>query len=124
MRFALGVFVMDRVTRSAELDVLLALREAVGLKALGCYFDRGLSGSVCVRLRNEPVGAWWFEDGVYKFSYTASRVPEYQTDDLGQLVEKTVSMVVALGNRLDRQTVALKDLRSISSLLDSRKFDA
>ncbi|MEO1543819.1 MAG: hypothetical protein AAFR75_07360 [Pseudomonadota bacterium] len=85
---------MDRV-RNEELRALLTLRSAIGLKALGFCFDRGLAGGVCVSFQGRGLGAWWYQDACFHFSSMAYRKPNYTCKSLDQMVARTSELATA-----------------------------
>ena len=57
--------------RNAELAALLALKDTISLKAMGCRFGRGLTGAVFVKVAGAAIGAWWYQSGQYNFARVA-----------------------------------------------------
>ncbi len=81
--------------RNYEMEVLSVLRETTGLRVLGCQFERGLSGGVCVRIGQNVMGAWWFENGTYKFSRMAYRRAERHARTIDGVIEQTTSIATS-----------------------------
>ncbi len=76
-------------SRNAELQALLALKKAISLKAMGCRFDRGLTGAVCVNVTGSAIGAWWYANGHYNFARVAYRKPELSLRGIDEVVTMT-----------------------------------
>lgn len=83
--------------RNAEIAALKALKSGVGPVLLGFRFDLGLTGSVAVTRNGEALGAWWFEDGVYKFARVARRPAFALAKTPHGVVSRTMAMVVTAG---------------------------
>jgi len=80
--------------RNAEIAALHALKANLGPAVLGFRFDRGLTGSVTVTYHGDALGAWWFEDGVYKFARIARQpANNMKVATPSEVVSKTVAMV-------------------------------
>lgn len=90
---------MHTETRAAELKALAALRDAISLKVIGCRFDRGLTRGIAVTMdrrgHNGGWGAWWYEDGIYKFAADPSRAAQYTAQTPKDVVAKTMRMAVS-----------------------------
>lgn len=67
---------------------------SVGIAFLGFRFERGLTGTVTVLHKGQSLGAWWFEDGIYKFAQIARRPASLTAASLTAVVSKTVAMAV------------------------------
>lgn len=73
----------------AEFRALLALKNDVALKAVGCRFDRGLSGGVCMTLADRGFGCWWYEDSKFKFANVAHQRPYAIATSLEDVISQT-----------------------------------
>lgn len=85
---------VHNTARNAELAALRALKTDLGPAVLGFRFDRGLTGSVTVNYNGDALGAWWFEDGVYKFARIARRPAHLTAATPSDVVSTTVAMAV------------------------------
>lgn len=92
--FIKGVKMGHVSARNAELAALEALRASYGAAILGFQFDRGLTGTVTVFLSGRALGAWWFDDGVYKFARIARRPACILAVTPEAVVSRTVAMAV------------------------------
>lgn len=90
---------MRTETRAAELQALKALQDAISLKAIGCRFDRGLTRGIAVTMdrrgHGRGWGAWWYEDGIYKFAANPGRTAQYTAQTPKDVVSKTLRLAVA-----------------------------
>lgn len=84
---------MAILTRNEEIRALVALRSAIGLKAMGCTFDRGLAGGICIIFRGRASGAWWHEDGCFHFAQMAYRTPERTASSIEEVVASTATII-------------------------------
>ncbi len=80
--------------RNAEIAALMALQSGLGPAFLGFRFDRGLTGGVTVTRNGSPIGAWWFENGEYKFARIARQRAHLSAKTTQAVVSRTVAMVV------------------------------
>ena len=78
--------------RNAELQALLALKKPVSLKVMGCRFDRGLTGAICVNVAGTAIGAWWYEHGQYHFAPVAYRKPELNAHSIEEVLVMTQAL--------------------------------
>jgi len=85
---------VQNTARNAEIAALRALKADIGPAVLGFRFDRGLTGSVTVTHKGDALGAWWFEDGVYKFAQIARRTACMTVATPSEVVSRTVAMAV------------------------------
>ena len=86
---------MQTQTRNAEFKALISLQNSMVLKAMGCQFDRGLSGGICVTLAGTGIGCWWYENGDYNFARTAHQVPIMRTDTFDKIISQTAAFAHA-----------------------------
>lgn len=84
-----------RRPRNAELRLLLALRAWNVLRAIGLRVDRGLTGGVCMTLRNRPIGIWRFEKGRFRYTPHACNPGECLSRDVEHAVRQTFEMIGA-----------------------------
>lgn len=84
-------------SKNAECSALIKLQNAISLKALGCQFELGASGTVCVIQRGRAIGAWWYENHVFNFALVAYETPELSVSTTEELVTTTGS--IAIGDR-------------------------
>ena len=75
--------------RNAELAALLALKDTISLKAMGCRFGRGLTGAVFVKVAGAAIGAWWYQSGQYNFARVAYQNPELSIGSIDEIVTMT-----------------------------------
>ncbi|MFM1814419.1 MAG: hypothetical protein RLZ98_1114 [Pseudomonadota bacterium] len=90
--------------RSAEFELLARLRRSPALRALGCDAVRGLSGSVCLTVAGRAVGAWWCEEGQYRFAQVAYRPHTHETPSAEAAVAASVEYaahMVGIVGRVD-----------------------
>lgn len=83
--------------RNEELRLLVALRQSISLKAMGCRFDRGMSGTVSLTVAHGSLGAWWYENGRFHYSAVAYTDPQYSVDTPQEAADIT-SYIVANGS--------------------------
>ena len=86
---------MQMQPRNAELKALISLQNAISLKAMGCRFDRGLSGGICVTLAGAGVGCWWYENEAYSFARYAGQNPLIVASNVEELVAETANFAHA-----------------------------
>ncbi len=79
--------------KNQEMRALMALKNTIGLTAMGCQFERGLTGGVCVTFANEGIGAWWYQDERFNFASKAYSKPEYSAGSIEQVISATGSVV-------------------------------
>lgn len=85
---------VQSTVKNAEIAALCALKADLGPALLGFRFDRGLTGSVTVTYNGTALGAWWFEDGVYKFARMARQTAFVTVATPSEVVSRTVAMAV------------------------------
>lgn len=81
--------------RNAELRLLLAFRACNVLRMIGLSVDRGLTGGVCMTLRNQPIGIWRFEVGRFRYTPHASDPAECLSGDVEDAVRQTFKLIGA-----------------------------
>lgn len=81
--------------RNAELRLLLAFRACNVLRAIGLSVDRGLTGGVCMTLRNQPIGIWSFEQGRFCYTPHAHNPGECLSRDVEDAVRQTFELIGA-----------------------------
>ncbi len=78
--------------RNAEMIALKALKDAIGLSAMGFRFDRGLTGALTVTRNGTPMGAWWYDGIEYKFAKIAHRPSQTRAATPDDVVSQTIAM--------------------------------
>lgn len=90
--------------RNAELRLLLAFRACKVLRTIGLNVDRGLTGGVCMTLRNQPIGIWRFEQGRFCYTPHACNPGACLSRDVEDAVRQTFELI---GAPMDLETDAL-----------------
>ena len=86
---------MQMQPRNAELKALVSLKNSMILKTMGCRFDRGLSGGICVSMAGAGVGCWWYENELYNFARIAHQKPQFVATNVEQIIEETATFAHA-----------------------------
>ena len=61
----------------------------MSLRAMGCRFDRGLSGGICVTMAGDGIGCWWYENDSYNFARIAHQNPVLIAETVEEMVDQT-----------------------------------
>ncbi len=85
---------MAGFARNADLAALIALREVVDLKFIGCRVDRCLAGGISVTVGTDVVGAWWYEGGQYHFARQTKQRPSHSAANCAEVVGLTKSIAM------------------------------
>ncbi len=80
--------------KNAELAALITLKNAISLKAIGCRFELGASGAVCVIQGGRAIGAWWYEHERFNFAPVAHETPELSVSTTDDVVKTTGSIAI------------------------------
>ncbi|MGH1420119.1 MAG: hypothetical protein ACRBCJ_14785 [Hyphomicrobiaceae bacterium] len=81
--------------RNGDLAALNVLKNAISLKVLGCHFDLGVTGAVCVRQDKRVIGAWWYENEAFHFASVARQKPQLSVGNIDDLVSATNTLAVS-----------------------------
>lgn len=77
------------------MKALMCLKNSMRLKGMGCSFDRGLTGGVSVSIARRGVGAWRYEDEVYRFTAVSYGTPQLEAASLDELITETAELATS-----------------------------
>jgi len=81
--------------RNAEMRLLFAFHNAIGLKAMGYQFHRGLVGGIAVLSSEQVLGTWRCDGGRFDFSRNEGGCTTMRASSIDQAISQTIALATS-----------------------------